>query len=222
MSYAQRNKKQGAALDLPCPLIAQCYNHAMGAVDYLNREALTVYRGHTRVARVWKHIFFVLLHLAVYVAFCCYQIAFHTVKDRKGEPRYKDLGASPNKAFRLELADALCAEQREHTAKIRQFRRSLTPVSVGKASVEQIIQHTPQKIGIIPKFRGRRAECAWCRRSLRKPKKHCKRSSYGCAQCGKGLCLGACFIKFHEALFIPDEGDMEEDCPVDFGDEMEL
>lgn len=218
MTVAQRKQKQGAALDLPCPLVAECYNHAMGAVDYLNREALTVYRGHTRTVRVWKHIFFVLLHLAVYVAYCCYHIAYYTVRFKNGQPRYANLN---NKAFRLELADQLCAQQREHTVQARKFRRhQKVPKVVSKASVEQILAHTAQKIAIIPKFRGRRAECAWCRlverqkprkTGARKAKKHGKRSSYGCAQCGKGLCLGACFVNWHEALFIPYECDAGED-----------
>jgi hypothetical protein len=185
----------------------------MGAVDYFNREALTVYKATLRTVKVWKHIFNTLLHIAIYISFALYQIAFYTVKDKRGKPCYQNLGPSPNKAFRLRLADELCKRQREHTYTLRKFKRRLKPLATGRATVEQILEHTTKKITNIPKFKNRRAECAYCRIRLRqgigKAPKHCKLSSYGCAVCEVGLCLGDCFKNYHEALWLPDDADME-------------
>lgn len=210
-------------------MVAVCYNYAMGAVDYLNREAFTTYRGKIRTRKVWKHFFHVLLHLAVYLAFCLYQFAYYTCRKNNGKPWYESLGVSPNKTFRLRLADELCKEQREHYHSLRRFRRSVTPVAKCAAGVEEILLHTAQKIQIIPKFKGKRAECAWCRlthrqtrgsqksKSKAKVKKHCTRSAFGCAQCGKGLCLGRCFIKWHEHIFL--QGETGPECvPESFDD----
>ena len=190
-------------------------------VDYFNREALTVYRGAIRAIKVWKHIWVFLFHMAIYVAFVLYQFAVHTdVRDAEGKPAYRKLSGSPNKEFRLLLADELCKDQREHTARVRKHRRQLTPLTSSSTHLEEVLEHTAQSLKIITRFKGRQAECAYCRANLPDSlkgaaRKHAKRTSFGCATCGVGLHLGRCFLLHHTKLWknevpIENEGSVDE------------
>lgn len=213
----RRVRGQPVAAVFECPLAYHLYNLTMGCVDSNNREAQTTYRGQFRCFRVWKHIFFTLWHWVVYVAFALYQFARYTVNDKKGNPVYPNLGANPNKKFRLLLADELAAEQRAFYARSRKYgRKILKPISSVGVTVEEVVSHTAVPIRAIFRFAGRRAECAWCRKTLPPSKKgaarkHARKTSFGCAVCKLGLHTGACFVFYHEHLFQVDRTGHEEE-----------
>jgi hypothetical protein len=206
MSHTTRRvRRQRNPVTIPCPWVLRAYNMVMGHVDYFNREAQEQYRGAMRTNRLWKHIFFTLWHFSVYVAFALRQIAYYTIRDEEGNFAYKKLGPSPNKEFRLLLAEELCKEQREHTTRRRRFRnRRLSWLPHGHATVEEVVSHTAVKVKNMPKsvFRGRSAECAYCRikipPTLRgRARKHAKRTGTCCVECKVGLHLGKCFVLYH-------------------------
>jgi hypothetical protein len=201
---SRKQRGHRAPVRVKCPLPASVYNMYMGAVDFFNREALTTYRGQLKCFRVWKHIFFTLFFIWVYAAYCHFVFAKNTCLDEAGKAVYKKLGVSGNKEFRLRLAKELASEQKAHYARSKKHRkRTLTQISDVGLTVDEMLQHTAIPIRAMPKWRGRRAECIWCRTKLRGKgkKKHSKTSTFGCAECQVGLHTGKCFILYHERLF---------------------
>ena len=161
----QRGQKE--PVPVSASLIAEIYNKFMGAVDYFNREALTVYRGQLRSTRVWRHVFFTLLQMWVHVSYCLYVFAKHRTFDADGSPGFKKMGVSGNKEFRLGLADELAAEHRAAYARSRRWRtRKLTPLSTVGLTVEAFCEHAPFPVKGMKKYKGTRAECAWCRATM--------------------------------------------------------
>jgi hypothetical protein len=213
---------------VPCPLPATVYNKYMGPVDFFNREALTSYRGQLKCFRVWRHVFFTLFYFWIYIAYCLYVFAKNTCRNEAGEAVYPKLGVSGNKKFRLRLANELAKEQRGENARRKRWRkRKLINLSDVGVTVEEVLLHTAVKIRDMPTYTNRKAECAWCRATLRKTvkgkhgraKKHAPSSSHGCAECRVGLHRGDCFILYHERLYANLKGKQPAACTESESDE---
>lgn len=205
----RRQRGYQSAREILCPVISLIYNTYMGCVDYFNRECFYAYRGQLRCSRVWKAIWFTLYHMAVYISFALYQVATYTTLLPNGQRAYKPLGTSPNKRFRLLLADELACEQRAYYNYAKRFPRKKPPVTLSELglSLQEVLNHTSVHIEHVPRYtnKDRRGECRWCRLALsekgRKGQKHVKTSTRGCAECQVALHEGACFILYHLTYF---------------------
>ncbi|XP_047126408.1 piggyBac transposable element-derived protein 2-like [Hydra vulgaris] len=177
-------------IDVPRPEIIQIYNKFMGGVDTLD-AIMARYRIHLKSKKYYHRFFFHFVDLAVATGWLLYR---RDCRDMGVDKRQqKDL-----MAFKLEIADALCREGKDMTAKKRG-----RPSTSMEAELQRKKKRGPAKP--VPTQDVRTDSVGhWPAHGVRQ---RCKRPGckgqtvFVCTKCNANLCLSKksnCFRQFHE------------------------
>mmetsp|Transcript_8597 Transcript_8597/g.11634 ORF Transcript_8597/g.11634 Transcript_8597/m.11634 type:complete len:701 (+) Transcript_8597:1023-3125(+) len=187
------------------PWIVRLYNDYMGSVDGFNRDGQTTYHEVMRCTRYWKVVFSFLLQTWIYSSFCIYMLLL--VKN--GEGFGKKIGKSPQKDFRVVLANQLAAEQRAiyHVCR-KAGNKACEPCQYTPECLADVARHQ-----VIPlknmtkrfKYFRNRAKCFQCKARV---------TSHGCIECQIPLCQGNCSMFYHKWLWTLEKevNDDEDAC----------